>query len=194
MSSARLVAALVLVGLCGGASAAQADVVQLRYGPGSMMLGGRATFDIDTRTLAQANGEEETLTGYKFRLAPEIGYFVHDSLALLGTILVDYGFGDLYKEAGGQGKSKRAGLELGLRYFLPLAASEFYAGLQFGIGVQDEDVDSTCLTLPLGFLIALTPDLALDLGARITYETQEESPDGKGLHVPIGYLGVQAIF
>jgi len=200
------------------AAPARANLVTLQLGAGSKMLGGSATFDFDYIEIIEPDcpqgqpppcGKTSTSTrmGYALRLAPSFGYFITDQVALSGQIWVDYPFGDLYQGASWPGSTTRVGVDGGLLYTASLTGSYVYIGAQVGIGAENQKVVSTRFTVPAGFMIGITSEIAFDLGTRIFYEFQdyepsvelyEESgkigPTGKGLHIQIGYIGIQSFF
>ena len=166
---------------------------------GNMMVGGTATLDVESRPVYFEDEQEYVdRLGFKLNLSPVCGYFVTDEWMVYGQLLLGAGFAKLYEVGGSDVYPKNAGIGVGVRKYSEVSYGMFYwgAGLRFTAFFPDEgdSVNSTEVLVPIGVLLPLNRWVGLDFGTRISYDLEEDSPNGGGLHVPLGYLGVQAFF
>lgn len=159
---------------------------------GTMMLGGQATFQINS----QLNSEADDLNLHTLTLAPSFGYFVLDNLALTADLGFTAPFGDFPEGLD----DKHLQLGAGLKYFIPTGGIvRPYLGLSAGVDIvlpegMEDSVNTLLLSAPLGVLVSLNRHVAIDVGARVNMRTGFENMDSVSLSVPMGYLGVQAVF
>jgi len=157
---------------------------------GTKTAGGAATLEFS----AIMPEEGEDLTGFLLNVAPTVGYFLIDRLALLGALQVIVAFGDHRSSL-----PKQVGFEVGPRYYFPATTLVPYAGVSLGLGcsIPDEGDTGKHLTVAgsAGMLIAMNAHVGIDVGTRIQYSVSLGSGVSVGqLTIPAGYLGVQAFF
>jgi len=144
----------------------------LELGTGTVELGGTATAN-----LLIGNGS----TTSWIQLNPSVGYFIADSVELLGGV-------NLTVSEGSTG----AGFTLGGRW-VGTGNVRPYAGGTFGWGqttyLDFWSVDTTAVTAMGGGLVPLGAKVALDVGARIVF-----IPEIDTVQIPAGYLGVSGFF
>lgn len=159
-----------LAGLLHTSSAQAAGPLEL--GTGTVELGGTATAN-----LFIGNGN----TTSWIQINPSAGYFIADSVELLGGV-------NLTVSEGSTG----AGFALGGRW-VGSGNVRPYAGGTFGWGqttyLDFVSVDTTAVTAMGGGLVPLGPKVALDVGARIVF-----IPEIDTVQIPVGYLGVSGFF
>jgi hypothetical protein len=173
---------------------------ELKLTAGTIQLGGEATGSFNTQSGPRFNRQREivddTITGFRLGIAPEVGYFVKDGLVILGGAQYSDGFGKLYRDT-----AALVTFFAGARYYLargwlatPYGGADF--GMGFGIPFASDDDVSKALQLQahLGALWPLNERVAIDLGLRVTYAKSLEDNGVDQLLVPFGYLGVQAFF
>ncbi len=162
---------------------------------GTMQLGGITTFTFESDSFDGA----DSVSGIALRVAPEFGYFVIDNLALVARFSLGIFSGDLYDDS-----PTLLGFGVGGRYFLPLGPVAGYGGLEVGMGFAIPESGDTAkafeIDVPLGLLIPLNSQVAIDGGLRIIYRRSlDDCPTGAvcntgELVIPVGYFGVQAFF
>jgi hypothetical protein len=170
-------------------SLAQPVFAQTGISQGTAQLGGSVVLDF---TSVSAEGQSQS--GATIGLSPSFGYFVANNFEIYLSGNLTVAFGDLY-----EGSSKSVGAGLGARYLFPIGASELYLGLVFGIDVsipdQGDNLVGFSFGIPLGFLIHLNPNVALDIGTRIRYMSASSGGVSADiLDIPLGWFGVDMFF
>jgi hypothetical protein len=159
----------ILVGLCGYAQ------TQLDIGAGNFCLGGVMHFEFEYNS---------TNPLILVQISPAFGYFITDNLMLATSLFLSF--------QGGTGvyenKYNPLSVGVGARYlFSTKAPANFYIGLNaaFGLCFTGEMKFAQPLlvfSLPLGILIPIRSELALDIGTAPTYKM--------GFEPFIGYLNI----
>lgn len=156
---------------------------------GTMQIGGATSFIIDT-VMPDVG---DSVTGMTLSVVPTFGYFIMDNLELNVDLSLGIFMGDLY-----DGFPTLLGFGVGGRYFIPMGGFVPYAGLRIGMGFrvpsQGDTTKALAFAVPLGVLLPLNEQVAIDAGLRIVYNMSLEDGGMASLSIPIGYFGIQAFF
>lgn len=182
--------ALILLMTLPAAAAAQSSM-QIHHG--TMFAGGQIAFqshDLDFPA-PTADGSVKTVT-----FEPQFGWFFKSYLAAVAGVGYQSISGDTLER-------DRFSVSGGVRLYQPLALLHLYAGIEGAFHFTsyeagDADTLDFGLSAPVGVLIPLSRNVALDVGMRFTKIWRDnDHPAGLNYHsfiVDVGYLGVQAFF
>jgi hypothetical protein len=194
----RALAFLSLTAMLLSANPAQAETA-LKLTAGTLQLGGIATGSYNAQMGPRLNrsGEivDDTISGFRLALAPEIGYFVIDKLAVIGGVSYGAGFGKLYRDTAGL-----VTFFVGARFYMPMGWPVTpYGGLDFGMGfgLPTDDLElSKAMQFQgtVGALLPLNEHVAVDFGLRATYAMSLEDGGVDQFLMPFGYFGLQSFF
>lgn len=172
----------------GSAEARRGD--RLQTGKGVLMLGGRLAFDIDHINPDQG----ESQSGVELDFSPVFGGFPTRNLLLFGGLSVKKGFGDLHENA-----PTTFGFRFGLQYLFNYRSIVVpYVGFAFGpsflIPEQGDTGTAFSVAFPAGILISLNEHVAVNVGTEVVLTVGVTDPQATLVHVPIGYVGINAYF
>ncbi len=160
--------------------------------------------------------DKSSMTGGNLTIWPEAGLFVYHQL----EIFLGIGFSVMLGEIRDHDLSKYQldywnsfGFDLGMKYFFATGTIiSPYMGARFGVDIkfapeppeaveQWEDLKYFVIGVPIGILIGLSKHVALDVGLQFQIDVSLNSEDdltmphariGHRVHLPFGYLGIQA--
>jgi len=181
---------LILALTLPAAAAAQSSMEIHR---GTMFAGGQIAFQSHEQDFPAptADGSVKTVT-----FEPQIGWFFKSYLAAVAGVGYQSVSGDALER-------DRFSVSGGVRLFQPLALLHLYLGVEgafYFTSYEADDADTLDfgLSAPLGVLIPLSRNVALDVGMRFTKIWRDnDHPAGQNYHsfiIDVGYLGVQAFF
>jgi len=134
-----------------------------------------------------------SVTGIRLDLSPSFSYFVADGFAVSIRGSVGGRFGDLYS-----GWDTTVGVALGVAYVFRLRVVLPYLGMSFGpsfiVPAGGDSISLLALSFGAGLLIPLSYHVAIDVGMQPTLAFGVNNFDGVRLTMPMGALGVRALF
>jgi hypothetical protein len=160
---------------------------------GTMFAGGQINFQTHEMDFPAPTGDASVKT---FNFVPQFGWFMKSYLAAVGGI----GYQSV---SGDTAELNRFSVSGGVRLFQPLAMLHIYLGAEAGLyftsyEANDADTMDFGFSFPLGVLIPLSRQVALDVGLRVSKIWRDnDHPVGQNYDsfiVDVGYLGVQAFF
>jgi hypothetical protein len=153
---------------------------------GTVSLRGGAQFSAQVVVPEQG----DSITGYKFELAPAVGVFVTEGLELNVQMAVGAGFGDLFER-----HLKSVGLALGIRHLFGRHRIRPFVSMAFGVDflIPDEGQDITFLVLApaAGVVVAVGEHAGLSLGVGAAFNVGVGDTNGTIVTVPISLLSLE---